>query len=395
MTDPAPVLPDFAAALGATPHAFGDQTAEHAAILLADHLARVAEAPAVDAAAAAAAVDAATAEVDERCALRAELGAASDRDDVHWLRLVHPGSIVWPTVLGLGAASGRSGAEVLRAAVIGYEATVRLAAILPPGPYHLTALTAAVGAAAAASAILDPDAEVDRHALGHAISVAGGSSGAFRERSGTRRFHRGQAVRAGIAAARAARRGLDATGADLEYGGGAWSGARPGDLDLTTPEGWGMRTTSPRVFPTSGWNQTVYEAAREAATGLRGPILELAVRAPDTAIARSVPEAEAGADTWNSLEHAAASGAARAADARTLAELRALVVVETGPIAHVRVTTADGTRAASVELPSGHPERPAQLEDLAASWRLEPAAAQDRVSDLREWLRSDRTRSFD
>lgn len=391
----APVLPAFAASLSAAPASFDDATAEHAAILLADHLARVSEGPAVDAAAAAVASDAATAGVDERCALRAELGAASDRDDVHWLRLVHPGSVVWPTVLGLGAANERSGAQVLRAAVLGYEVTVRLAAMLPgTSTYHLTALTATVGAAAAAAAILDPGGTVDPNALGHAISVAGGSMGAIRELSGTRRFHRGQAVRTGIAAARAARRGLDATRTDLEHGGGAWAGASPAKLESTTPDGWGMRTTSPRVFPTSGWNQTVYEAARAAATGLRGPILEVAVRAPDSAIARSVPRDLADADLWNSLEHAVASGVAIASGSSPLSHLRDLVVVEAGPIAHVRVTAADGTREASVELPNGHPERPANLEDLAASWSMTLPAAQSLLAELREWLRSDRPRTF-
>lgn len=380
-------LDAFAAALSAAPIAYDEATVAQAAVLLADHLALVGGAASVDIAAAATTDAALAATGDERWALEAELGAAADRDDVNWLRFVHPGSIVWPVALGIGRDVAASGADVLRAAVIGYEATARLAVILSPGVHHLTALTATVGAAAAVSALLGGAVAPD--ALGHAISVAGGSTGAFRELSGTRRFHRAHAARAGSAAARAAARGLPATRTDLEFGGGAWAGARVGELDVSPVDGWAIRTTSVRVFPTSGWNQAAYEAARTASGGLTGAVVSIATTVPGSTIARSA------ADPWNNLPHALASGAARGFDdPRDPAELIPLVTVAEGASTTVRVTTSHGSAEASVDLPSGHPERPARLEDLAAAWSLGLPEAQRRLDDLAAFLTSTRAGSI-
>src|SRR5690606_37764098 len=104
--------------LAATPEA-----AVHGALLLVDHLTLVDAA--ADARAAAPGEDLA-----EAAALDAELGALAGRDDVHWGRLVHPGAIVWPTVLAHGSAGDVPGTTLLRAAVIGYETCVLLTGAL-------------------------------------------------------------------------------------------------------------------------------------------------------------------------------------------------------------------------------------------------------------------------
>lgn len=392
--DSDPLLTRFAARLSACPLEADASTRRHAAELLLDHLTLLEAAPAVDPAAAAAAeLLATTRDAAERAALVAELASAADRDDVHWDALVHPGAVIWATVLEFARTGSPSGREVLRAARIGSETMVRLAAMLPAtarGPFHVTALVAPAGVAAAVATLTASTPEVTAAALGHALSVAGGSSGALHELSGTRRFHRAHAVRTGFAAHATAERGLGATARDLEQRRGVFADAdAPGDATdaaVLLASGFdALSDTSIRVFPTSGWNQTVYEAARAAASGTELPLSAIEVLAPLPALARSVPRVAALQNPADSIHVAAALGAAAGArDSRDLAELIELVHLEPSVDASATARVTRGTHIAEVtiEVPAGHPRRPAQPADLAERWGLTPHEAEARIAGL-------------
>ena len=362
-----------------------DQTATaHAAALLCDQL--VLAGPLPDERGSA----------EDRAAARALAGSAIDRDDVHWGQLVHPGSIVWPTALELAIECGSSGLETMRAASIGYEAMVRLATLFPLDArpaFHISAVVGPAAAAATASALLMPAGRVSPHALGHALSVAGGSSGALRERSGTRLFHRAHAVRTGIAAARSAAEGLTATDQDLENAGGVLSLSDRAQLEgLLAGDHNALTESSIRLFPTSGWFQCAYEAALLAARGTSGTITTITVTVPPSIAERST-SFEEGTSTWDSLDGSVAHAVARAREGASIAELADRVIVETShDLAGARVRIVDSltTESTVVRTPLGHPTRPETLAHRADIWGMPVTAAEVEVELIQAALESPR-----
>jgi 2-methylcitrate dehydratase PrpD len=330
---------------------------------------------------------------DSSAAAAAAAAHAMDRDDVHWDAVTHPGSVVWPVVLGLNA--GATGPQILAAAVAGYEACVRMSTFLGPQHrrwFHSTATAGTIGAASAAAMLLSLDDEAMGNALGHAISVVGGSSQCLGEHSGTQVFHRSHAVRAGIAAARAAADGLPATRLGFEGTGGLLAGPEPAARQpeaLFDDRPAAIGTTSVRLYATAGWNQAAAEAAaaqpRSALTG--SP--ELAVHVNPTAADVSSGPAAHGRERWWSLEWSVAT-ALVTGDPQVSPETQVsdealrdrlaqtIVVIGDQPsllTASVSVSAAEGpVSTTTVSCPSGHYANPASAEQLAAKWsRMQPA----------------------
>ncbi|MFC4948863.1 MmgE/PrpD family protein [Pseudonocardia sp. GCM10023141] len=256
----------------------GDRAAElvePATVLLADHLACLL-ARAVGEGRPAGGVRATPWEQDGTLGLVASWAIrahALDMDDINWSTLTHPGSIVWPVVLALGAESSAPAETLLRAAAAGYEMVTAVASVIAPvhGPrLHATATSGGAGAAVAAAVLLDLGPEHVTAAVSHALSMSGGAGQATLERSGTTAFHRAVAATTGVLAARAAQRGLTASLSSLDGPRGLlamWGGSGP--VELPDSPG-GLATTSIRPYPVSGFLQTVVAvvvAARAAATG--------------------------------------------------------------------------------------------------------------------------------
>ena len=330
---------------------------------------------------------------DSSAAAVAAAAHAMDRDDVHWDAVTHPGSVVWPVVLGLNA--GATGPQLLAAAVVGYEACVRMATFLGPQHrrwFHSTATAGTIGAASAAAMLLCLDDEALANALGHAISVVGGSSQCLGEHSGTQVFHRSHAVRAGIAAARAAADGLPATRLGFEGTGGLLTGPEPAVRDrgaLFDDRPLAIGTTSVRLYATSGWNQA---AAAAAAAQPRYALMgspELAVHVhPMAADVSSGPTAR-GRERWWSLEWSVATALVTAdpqvspespvedeALRERLAQKMVVVGDQPSPLtASVSVSAAKGPAfTTTVSCPAGYYANPASAEQLAAKWsRMQPA----------------------
>ncbi len=161
-------------------------------------------------------------------------------DDVAWG--CHPSSMLMPALLAVGEQEDASGADLLRAWVVGYEVLAELAAREPGSlhgtGWHPTGLLGPIGVAAAVSNLMGLDAAGAQAALANAASMTGGISGNF----GTpiKAVHVGQASAAGVRAALLAREGLSGNADVLEKPGGFLETISPSrQVDLMRPLGCG------------------------------------------------------------------------------------------------------------------------------------------------------------
>lgn len=153
----------------------------------------------------------------------------------------HPSTVLVPAVLAEGEHLGASGAEALRAYLVGYEVWAELAA-RDPDPYHLkgwhpTAVLGTVGATAAVAHLHHLPPAVCRTALSLAASMAGGLVANFGTM--TKPFHAGRAAACGIDAVRLAALGISAATDALEHGAGflaAFSPRGAARREGTSPE---------------------------------------------------------------------------------------------------------------------------------------------------------------
>lgn len=156
---------------------------------------------------------------------------ALDYDDTTAPLHGHPSAPLLPAVFAIAEERGRSGAALLDAFVVGFEVEARLGHAVDPSHYnhgwHATATAGTLGVAAAGARLLGLDAEHTAHALGIALSLAGGSRANFG--SMTKPLHVGNAARGGLQAVLLAERGF--TAAEESIGGPM------GFLELFAPEG--------------------------------------------------------------------------------------------------------------------------------------------------------------
>lgn len=153
-------------------------------------------------------------------------------DDIFREGIYHPGAPTIAAALAVGQQQDRSGAELLRAVVVGFELGTRVAAAIQPAHYqfwHTTGTVGTLGAAAAVAALLRLDPAGFAHAVATSTTMAAGLQQAFRSDAMSKPLHAGHAAEAGSLAALAAGRGF--TGAldilDGEAGFGAAMSDRP------------------------------------------------------------------------------------------------------------------------------------------------------------------------
>ncbi len=279
--------------------------------------------------------------------------------------------------------------EAIAAAALGYELTVRLGESAGPEHrqrFHLTATAGTVGASGAAARLLGADDAAVAAAVGHAVSVAGGSLQAIVERSGTRFLHRAHAASTGLACARAACSGLGATRHGLESGRGAFAAApeAPAVNLLASRPTTCLEETGYRLHAATGFAQAAVDAA--LAIGRLDPLeverVTVTVSPPAAAALASNPTPADAEEAWWSIEHAVAVCLA-AGDADALAggltgrqDVLALcgrIEVEPGGSgweAAVEAVLGGGSvRTAAVDCALGHAGRPASDDDLTRKWR--------------------------
>ncbi len=146
-----------------------------------------------------------------------------DYDDVHPMMGGHPSAPLLPVVFSLGYELGISGEEAIRAMVIGGEIESRIGNAINPAHYsigwHPTSVIGTIGAAAAAAALLNLDANAARRAIGIAASHACGTKANFG--TSVKSLHVGIAARSGIESALLAEAGATANDhiLDQQFGG--------------------------------------------------------------------------------------------------------------------------------------------------------------------------------
>jgi 2-methylcitrate dehydratase PrpD len=158
---------------------------------------------------------------------------ALDYDDVHPL-VGHPTAAILPAALAVGEAEGRTGMEVLRAFIAGYEVAAFVGSLVMPSHYargfHSTATVGSFGAAAAAGLLMN----LDEAQMAIAFGLAGTQAAGLKSMFGTmtKPFHAGRAAANGVLAARLAARGFTANPAVLDVAQGfvdTQSDGRPTD----------------------------------------------------------------------------------------------------------------------------------------------------------------------
>ncbi len=162
-------------------------------------------------------------------------GHALDFDDVALGG--HPSTVLVPAVLAEGERLDVSGADALRAYLVGYEVWAELFS-RDPDAYHLkgwhpTAVLGTVGAAAAVAHLNRLPEEQCRNAIAIAASMASGLVANFGTM--TKPLHAGRAAAAGIEAVRFAALGLTAAPDAIEHHAGYLAALSPkGNADRET-----------------------------------------------------------------------------------------------------------------------------------------------------------------
>ena len=132
-------------------------------------------------------------------------------DDIYRDGIYHPGAPTIAAALALAQARGASGAELLRAVIVGYEISTRIGAAMGRNHYryfHNTGTIGCFGAAAAAAELLGLDAARFAHALATVATFSAALQQAFRQDSMSKPLHAGRAAEAGVLAALAAAEGV-------------------------------------------------------------------------------------------------------------------------------------------------------------------------------------------
>jgi 2-methylcitrate dehydratase PrpD len=304
---------------------------------------------------------------------------ALDYDDVHPL-VGHPTAAILPAALAVGEAEGRTGMEVLRAFIAGYEAAAFVGSLVMRSHYergfHSTATLGSFGAAAAAGLLMN----LDDAQMAIAFGLAGTQAAGLKSMFGTmaKPFHAGRAAANGVLAARLAASGFTANPAVLEVQQGFIATQSDG---LEADEAWLPRPGSIIVETLFKYHAACYltHSTIEAVTALRHQlslsgrdVAAIDVHVPSGHLSVcNIPTPRTGLETKFSLRHTAALAACgedtaaiqtysdeNAADS-VLTAVRDRVTVHgdrpPGHDARVVIKTVGG-RAAETELDVGIPD---------------------------------------
>jgi 2-methylcitrate dehydratase PrpD len=143
---------------------------------------------------------------------------ALDYDDMCFVSLAHPSAPLVPAAIGAAHLELAPGRDVLDAYVVGFEIEARLGRVMNPRHYqrgwHNTSTLGTIGAAAAASRVL----EIGAGAAAHAIAIAASETSGLKENFGSmvKPLHAGLAARNGLVAAMLAGAGMTASAHALD-----------------------------------------------------------------------------------------------------------------------------------------------------------------------------------
>src|SRR3989475_3153833 len=144
-------------------------------------------------------------------------------DDIFREGIYHPGAPTIAAALAVAQSRRASGEQFLRAVIVGYEISTRIAAAMGRAHYrywHNTGTIGCFGAASAAAELLGLDRRRFAHALATVATFSAGLQQAFRADSMSKPMHAGRAAEAGVTAALAAAEGLTGSLDIMEGGAG-------------------------------------------------------------------------------------------------------------------------------------------------------------------------------
>ncbi|MDF3943161.1 MmgE/PrpD family protein, partial [Achromobacter denitrificans] len=174
-----------------------------------------------------------------------------EQDDVHNGSVFHPAAVVFPPALAVAQALGRSGRDLLVAAVAGYEVGIRVGEFLGRSHYkifHTTGTAGTLAAAVTAGRLLNLSPEAMLNALGSAGTQAAGLWEFLRDAADSKQLHTAKAAADGITAAYLAQEGFTGARHILEGPQGIAAGmstdADPSRLCDRLGERWALAETS-------------------------------------------------------------------------------------------------------------------------------------------------------
>lgn len=243
---------------------------------------------------------------------------ALDFDDTHAPALVHSTAAVLPAAFATGEFVGASGAEVLAAAIGGYEVVNRLGAAVTHGfharGFHATSVCGVFASALVASRILKLDARSAVNALGIAGSAAAGSLEFLSTGSSTKQLHPGFAAMNGIVAARLAMAGADGPEGIFEGEHGLYRSYLGVEIDPDAlTDGLGSRWETMRItikpYPACQLSHASLDALRAAGAPSPRGVEEVTFEIPTgvSSIVAGKPEPRTPYEGKFSLEYCAAS----------------------------------------------------------------------------------------
>ncbi|GLK55540.1 2-methylcitrate dehydratase PrpD [Methylopila capsulata] len=333
-------------------------------------------------------------------------GHALDFDDTSWTTIGHPTTVVAPAAFAVAECVGASGADALVAYVAGVEVAHRIAELAMPeaseNGWHTTGAFYALGAAAAACALL----RLDRATTVSALGLAASRSGGVRANFGTQAkpWHAGIAARNGLEAVSLAQAGVTASPASIEGPdgfvrclGGAEAFERLGDrpLHFGAPFDLAARGLAFKRYPCCSGSHPAcdliadlaaehgFRAADVVAIDVGVSLLakrELVAHAPTTpqearfsmefALAATLAAGPLtlGSFTAETLRDPEVRRLMGAVNMSLDPELAALGFIGTAPVTMI-VRLADGrTAVGERDLAVGNPERPMSAQDHAAKF---------------------------
>ena len=353
------------------------------------------------------------------------LAHSLDFDDTHLPSVLHPSASVVAAALAVAEATGAKGAQMLDAAGVGIEVTVRLGM----GGYdaakgsseffergqHATSICGAVGSAVAAAMVGGLEADRIADAAGIAASMGSGLLEANRTGGTVKRVHCGWAAHGGVVAADLARHGLTGPPTVVEGRFGflqAFCGDHA-DVDAVTAglgEHWELPGIFFKPYPCNHFTHAGIDAALELrARGVRpDDIVAIELGVP-THVLKTIGQPPEEKARPRSGYHAAFSGPYTVAaallgggglgvfhedftDEATRDERRLSLAAKVRCVpdeqcdrifphqfpAVLRVQTTDGTRhEVRIDANRGGPERPLSTDELATKLRLNASRVLD------------------
>lgn len=223
----------------------------------------------------------------------AVLGHGLVREDMHAASITHHGVVIWPTLLALSERTAMSGATLLTAAVVGYEAGARIGRALLNTDlarlYRPTGLVAPLGAALAGSRALGLSEDAATSALAIAANTSSGLNEWPHSGGSEMYFHPGFAASNAIRAIELAEAGAFASETILEGEAGLFAAfgrrAAPDRILLFKEGEPEIMAVYNKPAPACNFAQTASQAALRAVAelGSAGDIAAISIRVPDAA----------------------------------------------------------------------------------------------------------------